>query len=357
MAARSNLPIVLGVDTVTVEGRTLRWAAEQAHLEGHRLQLVTAAGPAFPVPRDHGRGSLLVGSTRLNLRRGAVLDWAREELRLTSPYVEVDEMFRRGSEHPAHPARRPLTLVVLGSRGRGSVRSHVLGSVALAVVRHAASGGRPPPGHRDKRTVVSSPRRRRTPRPCWHSPSVKRVFASATQGRPLRVRRAVGAGRHPAPGDLAETSEQHERLLAESLAGLREDFPDVDVSVQTQRGCRRKDSLAQQASGSHRGGCHPRGIVERLLAGSVSGSVLQHGMGRLPSCRSPSAGTTDDEGSSRAAPEHPGVDRPRSSSRPAVPHGAVPKRVDLPIENYEEGGRRFLRAYLPGADPDRDIRA
>ena len=85
MAARSNLPIVLGVDTVTVEGRTLRWAAEQAHLEGHRLQLVTAAGPAFPVQRDHGMGSPLVSSTRLNLRRGAVLDWAREELRLTSP--------------------------------------------------------------------------------------------------------------------------------------------------------------------------------------------------------------------------------------------------------------------------------
>src|SRR5688572_5130363 len=36
-------------------------------------------------------------------------------------------------------------------------------------------------------------------------------------------------------------------------------------------------------------------------------------------------------------------------------HGAVPKRVDLPIEDYEEGGRRFLRVYLPGADPDRDI--
>ena len=37
------------------------------------------------------------------------------------------------------------------------------------------------------------------------------------------------------------------------------------------------------------------------------------------------------------------------------PHGAVPRRVELPIEDYEDGERRFVRAYLPGADPDRDI--
>ena len=33
----------------------------------------------------------------------------------------------------------------------------------------------------------------------------------------------------------------------------------------------------------------------------------------------------------------------------------MPSRVDLPIEHYEDGGRRFVRAYLPGADPDREI--
>jgi HSP20 family protein len=29
--------------------------------------------------------------------------------------------------------------------------------------------------------------------------------------------------------------------------------------------------------------------------------------------------------------------------------------VELPIEEYQDGERRFVRAYLPGADPDRDI--
>jgi HSP20 family molecular chaperone IbpA len=30
--------------------------------------------------------------------------------------------------------------------------------------------------------------------------------------------------------------------------------------------------------------------------------------------------------------------------------------MDLPIEHFERGGRCFVRAYLPDADPDRDIR-
>ena len=37
------------------------------------------------------------------------------------------------------------------------------------------------------------------------------------------------------------------------------------------------------------------------------------------------------------------------------PHGAVPRLVELPIEDHQHGERRCVRAYLPGADPDCDI--
>ena len=86
----------------------------------------------------------------------------------------------------------------------------------------------------------------------------------------------------PMVGDLVETSEQHERLLAESLAGLREDFPDVHVSVQTPRGLPAQGlaSLSKHADLTVVGR-HQRGIVARVLAGSVSGSVLQHGHGPI----------------------------------------------------------------------------
>jgi HSP20 family molecular chaperone IbpA len=36
-------------------------------------------------------------------------------------------------------------------------------------------------------------------------------------------------------------------------------------------------------------------------------------------------------------------------------HGVLPRRVELPLEEYQEGGLRVVRAYLPGADPSRDI--
>jgi nucleotide-binding universal stress UspA family protein len=287
MAARSNMPIVLGVDTGTLEGRTLRWAAEQAHLEGRRLQLVTAAGPASAGQRDHRTGSLMVCSTRFDLRGGAVLDWAREELHLTAPYVEVDQMFQ-----VADPSTLLIQLassahlVILGSRGRGNLRSHVLGSVALAVVRHAACPvvvHRPVyPGQAHRGVVVAA-------EATEDSTSVLAfAFRQASLRRlPLRVAHFVYDTRSeligtPMAGDRAETSEEHKRLLAESLAGLREDFPDVHVSVQTQRAlpARGLASLSQQADLTVLGR-HQRGTVARLLTGSVSGSVLQHGHGPI----------------------------------------------------------------------------
>ena len=51
--------------------------------------------------------------------------------------------------------------------------------------------------------------------------------------------------------------------------------------------------------------------------------------------------------------------QPRSTSflvAIGCPHGSVPRRVEIPIEQYRKGERRVVRAYLPGADPDRDIR-
>jgi nucleotide-binding universal stress UspA family protein len=63
---------------------------------------------------------------------------------------------------------------------------------------------------------------------------------------------------------------------------LCEDFPDVQVAVHTQRDWPAQGlaSLSKQADLTVVGR-HQRGIVARMLAGSVSGSVLQHGHGPI----------------------------------------------------------------------------
>jgi nucleotide-binding universal stress UspA family protein len=232
-------------------------------------------------------GSLLVRSTGPDLRGEAVLDWAREELRLTAPYVEVDAMLQ-----VADPSTLLVELtssahlLVLGSRGRGSLRSHVLGSVALAVVRHAVCPvvvHRPVSAGQAHRGVVVAAEATKD-----STPVLAFAFRQASLRRlPLRVAHFVHDERPELVGalmvgDLPEDSDQHERLLAESLAGLREDFPDVHVGVQTQRGwpAQGLESLSKQADLTVVGR-HQRGIVARMLAGSVSGSVLQHGHGPI----------------------------------------------------------------------------
>jgi nucleotide-binding universal stress UspA family protein len=83
--------IVVGVDESAPAGQAVRWAAEQASLEGRSVRLVRAVLPVPP-----GR-----------------------------------------SDHAAVVQPGP----VLGSRGRGPLLSHLPGSVGVHVVRHATCPG------------------------------------------------------------------------------------------------------------------------------------------------------------------------------------------------------------------------
>jgi nucleotide-binding universal stress UspA family protein len=287
MSTRSNAPIVLGLDDATLEGPTLRWAAEQAHLEGRRLRLVHGYGLVSVEHWRYGEGRLGRGLPDLRLQGGAILDRARTELRLTAPYVEIEQTLDVADPRTLLiQLSASAHLVVLGSRGRGPVRSHLLGSVGLGVVRHAACPAvvhRPGyPGRVHRGVVVAAEATEDS------GPVLAFAFRQASLRRlPLKVVHYVYDVRSALVGasmlgDRAESSEQHERMLAESLAGLREDFPDVHVVVQTAPG-RPEEGLAQLSMDADLTvlGRHPRGLVGRLLAGSVSGSVMLHGHGPM----------------------------------------------------------------------------
>jgi nucleotide-binding universal stress UspA family protein len=279
--------VVVGVAESVFKGWALRWAAEQAQLEGRPLTLVNASGPVSGAWQEHGMDSLPSSSAHLRETGEQLTARARAVVEKAAPDVPVDEVFEIVDPSTLLiQLSSTAHLLVLGSRGRGPVRSHLLGSVGLAVVRHAACpvvvhrpGDHPGLVHRG--IVVAADATQES------APVLAYAFRQASlRGLPLRVvhyvydvRSAlVGA---PIGGGLSENTEAHAVALSASLAGLREDHPDVFVTVETLPGLLPEQGLVRLSREADLVvvGTHQRSAVRRLLAGSVSESVLEHACG------------------------------------------------------------------------------
>lgn len=251
--------IVVGVDGREHEDEAVTWAADQAALEGRRL--VVAHADAQHALIDQRAESIRVAATRrhpgLQVVHVATSAGPRRFLREVSPGAR---------------------LLVLGSRGRGVLGSVLLGSVGATVMRHAEC-----PvvvtRHHDARwrsgVVVGldgSPQSR---------PVVEFAFRLASlRGLPLTV---LHSSFDPdAPDDTARVSlaegeaADYGLLLAESLAGFTEKYPDVHVTRRIGRGLVDEQLLR----GRHPWdvivvGRHPRHSLLDAISGAVSTSVLE----------------------------------------------------------------------------------
>lgn len=131
--------VVVGVDGSDGARAALRYAFLAAARRGARLDVVVAYPPGIPWRWDPTIDAPDVESVRADL--GARADSFGAEVRRTTPGVQdvpVTVLTAPGAAaRVLVDSSEAADLLVVGSRGRGAVRSAILGSVALHVVGHA----------------------------------------------------------------------------------------------------------------------------------------------------------------------------------------------------------------------------
>ena len=130
--------IVVGVDGSPSARRALAWAADQAACERRPITLVHAVGPQGGVWMDQAGFDTRVGLEHMQTASQRLLADARADVARRAPELEVHEILRVADPRDVLlDLSREAAMVVVGSRGRGPMRTLLLGSVGVAVTRHA----------------------------------------------------------------------------------------------------------------------------------------------------------------------------------------------------------------------------
>jgi len=273
--------IVVGVDDEEHFDLVLSTAIGFAKREHRGLHLVHAYDPTpwalspmamYPPSPDM--------SDPLRQSAKAVLDRAQQAVAERAPEIQVTcQLSQLDAREALQSASTDAPMVVVGSRGRGRMPGLRIGSVSQWVSQHAhcpvivARHSPVDPG----RVVVG------TDDMATSAAALDFAFAQASlQHLPLTVVHFVDPvfrGGHVVdnPDEDLDDLPGERRALAESVAGLREKYNDVDVTFRLARGYPAGHLIAasEQASmvvlGSHR-----RTPAGRLVHGAVSREVVEY---------------------------------------------------------------------------------
>jgi len=272
--------IVVGLDDSESSKRALAWAAEQAVADHRELTLVHTISAVTPAYLDAAAEDPRKAREALLAQAEALFTAARSDVARKVPDLVVHEVF--SFEDPREQLlelSKRAALVVVGSRGRGKVRSLLLGSVGVALVRHSACPvviHRPSnPGVVRHGIVVGADGSEESRRVLEFA-----YLQAAVRNLPLTVLHCY-ADAQAAMGyivaDQAADLESEKVLLAESMAGLAEKHPDVRARTQL-AGSLPQDELVRMSERMNLivVGAHQSGTVRGMLFGSVSIAVTEH---------------------------------------------------------------------------------
>lgn len=274
--------IVVGVDGSPSAGRALEWAIEQAVLEHRPLTLAHGVGPGHTVWMDQSGFDHRLVLDAMHEDARAVLDAARAQVTQRAPALEVHEALRLADPRQTlFELSEDAAMVVLGSRGRGPVSTLLLGSVSVAVVRHASCPVvvlRPANRGEVRRGILvgadGTARSRSTLEFAYRQAALRNLPLTVMHCFWDARSAAAGAGLVGTGGD---DLEDERRVLAESVSGMGEKFPEVHVTTELARGMaddcliRAGQRMDMVVVGSHQK--HP---VSGLLYGSVASAVVEH---------------------------------------------------------------------------------
>jgi nucleotide-binding universal stress UspA family protein len=279
--SNGSTTVVVGVDGSASSDTAVEYAAK--HAAAHHLPLRIVHGAGAPVVTDFGY-DLESAQQGLRLHAADVVEAAAELAREHGPGLVISELVELDDpRNVLLRAAAEASVVVLGSRGHGTVAGLLLGSVGVALSAHAPCPvviARPGPVSDDTRLPVVVG----VDGTAASAGAIAAAFGLASwQQRPLEIVHALGDPRNFPYFDVlsdqqvSEVRTEAKLRVAESVAGSAERYPDVKTSLSVvldspARALRTASETAYAVVVGSRG----RGPVARRLLGSVSRSVVEH---------------------------------------------------------------------------------